>query len=646
MTYRAWATLLLWGALTTQRALAQDWYEIERLPLLRPLEHVDHAASYDRSGGNLDLATDLGFDEHGDRILLEREGAGCVDRIWFATIVTLGETLRVYFEGEAKPRINQPFWSLFSGRDPRFPAPLVGDIRSSSGGYVSYVPLCHHKSIRVTLSSGILPRYHNVDHHSVTTGALPNRFDPQSAPSEAARAWRTIGVTKVDGLEQQATFDLSLGESRTLLDASGSGWLSSLELKLPGVLPQRNKDGTTSPNARAVDILNGLRVQMYWDGELSPSVDAPVGALFAIGDFGPGAVGGLLAGQTATGTLYFKLPMPYREHARIVLLNGSGTALKAMHARIVNRPLPARTPPFGKLTTVHRTVTAEPGKDLTLLDVQGSGHVVGVVFSERGVGESRQYLEGDERIFIDGLRSPTIHGTGTEDFFNGAWYYNRGIFALPTHGARAHLKPGSSPGVDKDATAQFRFLLGDAIPFRSAIRLHMEHGPGNDEAITGSTLVYYYRADTVLTLSDTLQVGHAASEQAHEYQLANGTWSGTRSGTFHGRDDGLRVTSTGRAHRGVSSFRLAVDPKHHAVLLRRLFDQSVGKQRAEIWVDGRRAGIWYTPDQNHTHVLREEDFPLPPALTKGKSRLYIQVRFIDSPQDWSELQYQSLSIIP
>ena len=46
-------------------------------------------------------------------------------------------------------------------------------------------------------------------------------------------------------------------------------------------------------------------------------------------------------------------------------------------------------------------------------------------------------MEGDERVHFDGSRSPAIYGTGTEDFFSGAYYYNRGRFTLPDHGLTA-----------------------------------------------------------------------------------------------------------------------------------------------------------------------------------------------------------------
>ena len=45
------------------------------------------------------------------------------------------------------------------------------------------------------------------------------------------------------------------------------------------------------------------------------------------------------------------------------------------------------------------------------------------------------FLEGDERIYTDGGRSPLIIGGATETYFNGSWYFCERAFACPVHGA-------------------------------------------------------------------------------------------------------------------------------------------------------------------------------------------------------------------
>jgi len=42
-------------------------------------------------------------------------------------------------------------------------------------------------------------------------------------------------------------------------------------------------------------------------------------------------------------------------------------------------------------------------------------------------GNIGDYLEGDERVFVDGQQSPVIYGTGTEDFYESGWYFRGGV---------------------------------------------------------------------------------------------------------------------------------------------------------------------------------------------------------------------------
>ncbi len=81
------------------------------------------------------------------------------------------------------------------------------------------------------------------------------------------------------------------------------------------------------------------------------------------------------------------------------------------------------------------------GARWTVADVTGRGKLVGVSQSMEGLladGNTRGYLEGDERVYVDGERTPAIHGTGTEDYYESGWYFNAGTYSTPFHGNSAH----------------------------------------------------------------------------------------------------------------------------------------------------------------------------------------------------------------
>jgi hypothetical protein len=86
----------------------------------------------------------------------------------------------------------------------------------------------------------------------------------------------------------------------------------------------------------------------------------------------------------------------------------------------------------GYFSTAYSRQFSRDGRSLTLLDVEGSGHLAGETMSMEGPDAATQdatfcyqsnqlcFLEGDERIYVDDARTPAILGTGLEDFFNRA----------------------------------------------------------------------------------------------------------------------------------------------------------------------------------------------------------------------------------
>jgi hypothetical protein len=96
-------------------------------------------------------------------------------------------------------------------------------------------------------------------------------------------------------------------------------------------------------------------------------------------------------------------------------------------------------------------------------------------------------LEGDDSFFIDGEKVPSLHGTGLEDYFNGAWYYY-GLFDLPLHGL-----------LEKAAmnTCQYRFHLEAPIRFDKSLNVSFEFGDANRTRGYISAVAYWYQTEPV-----------------------------------------------------------------------------------------------------------------------------------------------------
>ena len=247
----------------------------------------------------------------------------------------------------------------------------------------------------------------------------------------------------------------------------------------------------------------------------------------------------------------------------------------------------------------------------------------------------RWHLEGDERIYVDDNLSPIIQGTGTEDFYNGGWYFGHGKFTTPLAGYTAvRVKD------NVESSSYYRFLLGDAIPFRKNIHVFIEHGAVNDITEDAWLLAFYYHQPKIrMELTDELDVGNLESEEEHQYMIEEETWQGVIENTFEGVNNQEIITDDGRAHKGFSQFVMKIDPENEGVILRRRFDQLIGNQKANVFVDNQFVGTWYKAGKNIHHTWREEDIFIPAEFTKGKEEISIKIVFLASDDEWSEFYY-------
>ncbi len=284
----------------------------------------------------------------------------------------------------------------------------------------------------------------------------------------------------------------------------------------------------------APQYLRKLVLEMFWDGEDNPSVRAPLGDFFGTGHaacahyvslplsmvFGPrrGPKGPFAAAMNS----YF--PMPFSTGACVQLRNESEEPVENLfyyvNYELTDEPVPAD---LGRFHAFYRQekpavkVTHQPapqagagapppwelpGVNLTgddnyvILDAAGTGHYVGCVLSIDNFDASGQPYtwpgEGDDMIFIDGEQwPPSLHGTGTEDYFNAAWGFPSGPYAAPYHG----ITLGSSVQEHFGLWSMYRFHIEDPVRFQRSIRVTIEHGHANDQGNDYSSVAYWYQLE-------------------------------------------------------------------------------------------------------------------------------------------------------
>lgn len=393
-------------------------------------------------------------------------------------------------------------------------------------------------------------------------------------------------------------------------------------------------------------LLRELRLRISFDGRRT--VDAPVGEFFGAG-LGKRPVATLLFAVDREQGFRAWWPMPFARDAVVQVYNGSDRSVTAGDLEVAWRP-EARwrdaLGPEGSAGHFHATSRrgpVTPGEDWQFAAVEGQGRVVGVVQTMRGDEPGRLYLEGDERVRIDGARSPQLHGTGTEDLYLAGWYYNRGPFTTPFSGLSAHLQGTSGCRVECDAT--YRVFVADALPFHADLQFGIEHGPVNDvPAEYASTTFWYGRDDPALRRTDRLDVGDGGSERAHDYEDEEGRLYHLEAAYPGPRDDELVIDGV-REGTGEIRFEVALDPDNVGVLLRRRADQLRQGQAARVLVDDVPAGTWYQASGNPEERWVDDDLLLPAHLTRERERIEVTLRPLAPAPPWTAARYEAFSLL-
>lgn len=152
----------------------------------------------------------------------------------------------------------------------------------------------------------------------------------------------------------------------------------------------------------------------------------------------------------------------------------------------------------------HPNLTGEG--NYIILDAEGDGIYVGCnlnidVFEKQG---NDWYGEGDDMIFVDGEKwPPSLHGTGTEDYFNMAFCPREEVCG-PYHGLPVYSGNSEWPWSGKNS--MYRYHIEDPIRFRKSIMVTIEHGHANKLSNDYSSTAYWYQLEPHKTFPTLLDV--------------------------------------------------------------------------------------------------------------------------------------------
>lgn len=564
-------------------------------------------------------------------VIFEQPGAGAVTRIWMTTGDGISQPLppdvriRIYFDGAATPTIDEPLDRFFAAqtRAARFMAPLESDRISSSGGNVSYLPLPYRNGIKVALLNGTNLRlwyqlnYTQVaDAGSVVTYTTPTVFDdlrwllgrPFLADWVTAMHWPITRGRAAD--RRLAPFDAVVGtltaaQPLSLIRRDAAGWIASTQIQLDRM--------------RWHDV----SIAFAFDGETT--VDMPLDEFFAADALDARNPRGLFNGIDANDAFYSTIPMPFRSSAEVTLRLRDGANPLPITVRSLFKIDPATPPPNAGIfhTQVRAACPTAPAQtgDQVILEHHGAGRMIGLALwmTTDGLQSGGYYMEGDERLYIDGSIQPFWYGTGVEDMFNGGFYFDAGVYIAPLSGATLR-----HPGTTDDATSMYRWFLTDAPTWRKSIVFKLENGPtGTDPLCLRSVAYYFAQPASAQDAIASLDVGDAASAAAAHYQPSFDAQCAVQTARFGDEPPTLR-TATVCTGRDRSRFVFSAPHSGRFFRVRRTFDAGVAGQAAEVWVNGAKVGAW--PDVQANPTRRWSQLDVDFELAQPASELSFEIR--------------------
>lgn len=255
------------------------------------------------------------------------------------------------------------------------------------------------------------------------------------------------------GWKVRPCITLQAGETVTLMDNEGPGIIRHMWFTL------------------SEKFYRDIIIRIYWDEQDAPSVEAPIGDFFCNAWKCRQNILALPINVNPTGGMNIYFPMPFQKHARITVQNDSPNELQGFFYTI-NYTLEDVTNDALYFHALWRRTNPVPyGEDYVLLDgVEGRGQYVGT-FMAWQQNNAGWWGEGEIKMFIDGDTTfPTICGTGTEDYFGGAWGF-MDDFSAPYLGFLQAVKKSGEAGA---RMTMYRFHVPDPVFFKKDLRVTMQ----------------------------------------------------------------------------------------------------------------------------------------------------------------------------
>jgi len=291
------------------------------------------------------------------------------------------------------------------------------------------------------------------------------------------------------------------GETKVLADIKGAGIITHIWMTIDG---------------KEDYYLRKILLRIYWDGEENPSIEVPIGDFFGMGH---AQIRNFTTAMLSMGPEDGKafncfFPMPFGNGARIEIENQCPKKYMILYYYIdyrVHKKIPDN---LGRFHAQWRRQNPTDGiseegiknkefqiggkntdgrGNYVILEAEGKGHYVGCHLNIHNLRKTEQwnwYGEGDDMIFIDNDQwPPSLHGTGSEDYFCTSWGPTQRFESL-YYGL---ILPGGKNYSGK--TTCYRYHITDPIAFNKHIKVTIEHGHANRRSDDYSSTAYWYQTE-------------------------------------------------------------------------------------------------------------------------------------------------------
>jgi hypothetical protein len=342
------------------------------------------------------------------------------------------------------------------------------------------------------------------------------------AASELGRGWKVRPCLRIRP-----------GETHTLADIEGPGVVQHIWMTVD---PSRARQ---------------FRLRIYYDSAAEPAIECPVCDFFCNGIDGRAKIASLPIAVNPAGGMNSYWPMPFRRRLRITISNDWPTPhpthplspLEEFFYQITWSEQPVDDDAGYLHAEWRRTTTMRDHPEFTILaagSARGPGHYAGTYLIWRQHSEG-WWGEGEVKFFIDGdipppsqgggkgvgqsndnagtvhphphpppqrgggNQFPTICGTGTEDYFGGAWGFEekdaQGIYGPLTYSTAFLGYPQALIDERPRIHGLYRWHIPDPIRFQQSLRVTCQAlgwwPTGTYQPLTDdiTSVAYWYQRD-------------------------------------------------------------------------------------------------------------------------------------------------------